>query len=59
MSKVSHKIQKEFCCIGCDYKTSKTSSWKKHIATRKHKLITNHPDIIKTRSATLNLIDFG
>ncbi len=47
MSKASHKTQKEFCCIGCDYKTSKTSSWKKHIATRKHKLITNHPDIIK------------
>ena len=35
------KGSKEFCCIECNYQTSKTSSWKKHISTRKHKLITN------------------
>ncbi len=33
------KGTKEFCCIECNYQTSKTSSWKKHISTRKHKLI--------------------
>ena len=36
------KIQKEFHCIECNYHTAKTSSWKKHISTRKHKMIANN-----------------
>jgi hypothetical protein len=31
------KVAKHFFCKECDYKTSKTSSWKKHLLTSKHK----------------------
>ena len=40
MPKSSSEIFKEFFCKGCDYKTSKISNWKKHILTRKHKMVT-------------------
>lgn len=41
MQKLAQKIGREFSCIECDYKTTKTSSWKKHISTKKHKMIIN------------------
>ena len=41
MSKSHPKIQREFNCTYCDYHTCKTSSWKKHIATKKHLMFVN------------------
>jgi hypothetical protein len=34
--KLPHKKQHKFYCIKCDYSTSRTSSWKKHLMTEKH-----------------------
>jgi hypothetical protein len=31
-----HEVAKKFYCEVCHYKTSKTSSWKKHLVTSKH-----------------------
>jgi len=41
MNKSHNKSQREFKCIHCDYHTCKTSSWKKHIMTKKHLMIVN------------------
>ena len=35
-SKVAQKKTQKFYCEKCDYFTTKTSSWKKHIETDKH-----------------------
>ena len=32
------KISKEFCCIFCDYSTSRKSNYNDHLLSRKHKL---------------------
>lgn len=34
--KLPHKKIPKFHCIKCDYSTSRTSSWKKHLLTEKH-----------------------
>ena len=34
--KLPHTKQHKFYCIKCDYSTSRTSSWKKHLLTEKH-----------------------
>ena len=42
---MKHNIHKEFHCMECDYRTCKMSSWKKHMTTRKHKMLSNDPSI--------------
>ena len=39
--KSSQKSTKKFVCDYCDYVTSKSSNWTKHISTLKHKIIEN------------------
>ena len=41
MTESCSKVAQEFCCEICDYKTSKKSSYEKHLSTDKHKMMTN------------------
>jgi len=38
---VTEKVANKYECIGCDYSTSKKSSFDKHLLTAKHKTVTN------------------
>jgi len=41
LTKSCEKVAKDFCCLNCDYNTSRKSSYDKHLLTSKHLQLTN------------------
>ncbi len=46
-SKESCESSKIYCCIECDYSTSRESQYIRHLSTRKHKMVVNGSNIPK------------
>ena len=57
-SKVARKKVAQFICNDCDYFTSKTSSWKKHLQTVKHQRITRITKKLLAHDQTNNVKEF-
>jgi hypothetical protein len=51
---MSPKLAKKFICEKCNYSCNKESDFKKHLSTRKHKMVYN--DIQKTRQNSPNFV---
>jgi DNA-directed RNA polymerase subunit M/transcription elongation factor TFIIS len=46
-SKLSSKVVKKFTCILCDYTTSKSYDYNKHLSTYKHKKTENGSKMVE------------
>ena len=55
---MEQKVAAKFECTSCDYCTSRKGNWKKHITTRKHKILTN-TDAIATKSSKIYECECG
>ena len=55
VAKSCNKVAQSFYCENCDYSTSRKSSWKKHLETRKHngtQMVHNDTDLVAKSCTT-------
>ena len=59
LTKKFQKSSKNYCCIICDYNTSRSSQYERHLLTRKHSILTKSYDFDKKGSNLIFACECG
>jgi hypothetical protein len=59
LTKKFQKSSKNYCCIICDYNTTRNSQYERHLLTRKHSILTKSYDFDKKGSKLIFTCECG